>query len=496
MTVDGCFPFAVNTGERTAIQTTLSEKPLRVSIIQQKWDGWACRLTAAFLLQVSFLPVASAAPAGPDTRERIHLEIYNRDQALVREVRRVDLDKGSDTVDFHHIASGIYGHTTAIRPLDDDIRLTTAQLAYNYDLVSEDNLLQRYIGRWFAFATEDADYHGRLLHFDATHLFLQSDTTDPGVTVILRSKMTEMFYPSLPEMVYTRPTLRWMVEADKRYRDLPVEISYLTSDVTWMCDYRGELLSGDSLSLSGTFTISSSLPLDFPAAQVTLVAGWTNRSEDAGGGSAASATARDTPSGDRLFEYHRYPVAQPVDLFGGQTIQVPFFTERRVKAERRFVLPHLLDEDRVMVEMKFVNGAAAAGIPLPEGDVGLYQRTGDGDLSFIGEDFIDATPAGGEVKLQAGVAFDITARRLRTAQARPERDRHQESWEVELTSGREQPALVNVEQRVYGYYTVTEASVGDKPVEFKAEEAGKISFPVELPARSKAVLKFTITYGY
>jgi len=471
---------------------------LKISTVPRVRDGRVCRLCVIFLLQFApAIPLTLAADADPDAREQISLEIYNRDQALVREVRRVDLDKGSSSVDFHHIADGIFGHTAAIRALDNDARLTTTQLAYNYDLVNEDKMLQRYVGRWFSFATEDADYHGRLLQFDSTNLFLQPDTTDPMVEVVARGKLTEMFYPRIPEMLFTRPTLRWMVNSEKRNRDLAVEISYLTSDVTWMCDYRGEVIAGDSLLLSGNFTISSDLPLDFPKAQVTLVAGWTNRSEDPDGGdNAASFTTRETQPDARLFEYHRYPLEQPVDLFGGQTIQAPFFTERRIKAERRFVLPHTLESDQVMVEMKFINGAIGAGTPLPEGDIGLYQRTPDGGLSFVGEDFIEATPAGGDVKIQVGVAFDITARRTRVAQARPERDKHQETWQVELTSGRDQPATVNVEQRVYGYYTVTQAQVGDKPVEFKAEEAGKIVFPVAVPAWGKVVLEFTISYGY
>ena len=40
----------------------------------------------------------------PDIKQSTSIEIYNRDQALIHEVRQVDFDKGVNTVDFHRIS--------------------------------------------------------------------------------------------------------------------------------------------------------------------------------------------------------------------------------------------------------------------------------------------------------------------------------------------------------------------------------------------------------
>lgn len=437
--------------------------------------------------------------ANPDVRDAVYLDVYNRDQALVREIRHVDFERGTNLIDFHQIANGIYGHTVMIRPLESSKRLSTITISFHYDLVNFDKMLKRYIGRWFSFATEDMDYEGRLLRFDDTHLFLQPDTTDPMVQVVERGKLTEMYYPDIPGGLFTEPTIRWVVNAEKDLEEIPVELTYITSDISWMCDYRLELIDDENLEMSGWFSLDNQLPLDFNQAQIGLVAGSTHRSDDPEGGDVSSIPGRagQDRSGERLFEYFRYQLDNPLDIIGSQTIQVPFFNPIKVKFEKRFVYPHLLEGENVRVQVHIENvESSGLGRPLPEGDVGVYRRIKDGSLTFLGEDFIAATPVGGRLELDVGAAFDLAARRTRIAQARPQRDRQEETWRVELTSSRSNIAVVNVEQRVFGYWQVTRAEAGGIDIEYTSESANKLIFPVPVPPGETTVLTYTITYGY
>jgi|GEM_PF-1275124 len=447
-----------------------------------------------------------------DDRESVGLVIYNRDLGMVQERRVVNLDDGANRIDFHHIAPGVYGNTVSIMPLIDSekakSKIHTRAVTYNFDLVNQEKMLQTYTGRWFSFSADEATYAGRLLHFDATHIFLQPDTLDPMVLVVERGKLKEMFYPGLPEGLFTRPTLRWEVEADKKFDDLTVELAYLTGGITWMCDYRGELI-GDSLALSANFTIANDINLSFPKASITLVAGKPHRSDDpAGGGSAvndelsdkrAIASGSQTRSpGERLDEYYRYRLPNPIDLHNGQTVQVPFFSQRKVRVERRYVYPHLLDDRIVRTKIRFKNDNSFWSEPsaLPEGEIGLYRKDKDAALIFIGEDAVSGTPVGGEIELDLGTAFDLTARRIRVAQARPARDRQEETWRIEAVNGKDVPVTIYVEQRVYGYYTVTAADLDGKAVHPEKDAADRLYFPMAIPARSSATLNWTVSYGY
>ncbi|MFH0764922.1 MAG: hypothetical protein V2A61_00730 [Calditrichota bacterium] len=449
-----------------------------------------------------FWLIGQTAPQ--DLREDVTLILYNRDQALVRELRTVNLEKGFNRVDFHRIADGVYGHTINIESLEANPGFKTLNVSFHYDLVSLDKLNQRFIGRWFSFIAEDQTYQGRLLSIDDTHLFLQPDTLDPLLQVVEKSKLSEMFYPGVPEGLFIEPTIRWEVEAAKRSTDRPVELTYLTSDIIWMSDYRLEVTGDETAMMRANFTISNDLPLDFPETKVILVAGDIHRTGDpaGSGGDAVSEPAKSGEKGSSEFSGHRFSLPQRINLIGNQTVQVSYLDNRAVKFKKRLVLPHHFSEDRVWVKLEVENTASNnLGIPLPQGDVSIYERD-EGVPIFLGEDEVAETAVGSKWKITSGTAFDLTARRTRLAQSRPQRDQHEESWRVELSNSGDKPAIVEVEQRVYGYYEVTNVNVNvNDNVEGVAlqpqiRDANLIWFPVTVPSGGKVNLTYSLVYGY
>lgn len=440
--------------------------------------------------------IASTAFAQVDSDRQIFLEIYNRDQALVREVREFEIVKGLNTIDIGNISDAMFGSTAMINPLEDADRITTKSFSFRYDLLSHDKLIRKYVGRWFSFSSEEDFYEGKLLRIDKDDIFLQPDTLDPMIHVIERTKLQEMYYQNIPEDLFTEPILRWEVDSRRDFKQLPVELTYLTSDIYWVCDYRAEVLSDNKLNLSAVFVIVNDQKIEFEDAHVNLIAGSTHRSDDPRGGDEfplhEKLSASKQSAGERFFEYYRYSIENPLTLEPNQTIMVPFFERRKVNFEKRFEVPHLLQDGLVRTKVRFENSEKS----LPEGNVAMYKRTDDDYLSFLGEDFIHGTSAGSTVEIDVGAAFDLTAKRMRMAQARPERDTHQETWRVEISSNRDEKSTVYVEQRVFGYYQVSDAKVDGKSIKHETETANIIYFPVEVEAGDKAVLTFKLTYGF
>lgn len=433
----------------------------------------------------------------PNDRISIGLDIYNRDQALVREIRHVDLNKGVNHIDFRQISPSIYGHTAFVTPLKHEKHLTLLSLSYRYELFDPEKYLSNRLGKWVSLDIDDELVEGILVYFNEFDLFLQRDSTSKTITVSDRGDITE--YDSLLPGVVMTPTLRWEVESSKNLTDLPVELSYLTDDIAWTCDYRAELVKDDEIRLSGFFSLDNGLMVDFPQAEIALIAGKSHRSNDKikGEVSADPGSGAKPDKQERLFEFYRYPIERKIDLMGDMTMQIPFFSLDEVEVERRFIVPHILEGDEVRTKLRFLNDRASGiGKPLPAGDIGVYRRTDGKSLSFIGEDRIPATPVGSMVEIDVGTAFDLTARRIRLAQARPERNRHEETWQVELSSGRSEDATVYVEQRVFGYYDLTRAEVNGNPIEHEVKAANLLIFPVKVPAGENAKLSFTLTYGY
>ena len=445
----------------------------------------------------------SIAMINGDLRKSVGIEIYNRDQALIREIRQIELDKGLNIIDFHSVADGIYGHTAHVQATEHQDRITPLSLSYHYDLIDNDKLISRFVGKWFTFSAGDMEYEGKLLKVDDYNLFMQPDTTDPTIEVVELNSLSEMIYSKIPEGLFTEPTLRWEVNSNKKLKKLDVEITYLTSDITWYCDYRA-VLKGDSiLELFASYTIDNQLELSFTEANIAFVAGSTHRSSDPE--NSDPETIRQSGrkmdqaevTGQKHFEYYRFPLDRSITLNHNQTMQIPFFSNDKVDYQKRYVFPHLLQNQRVKVILEISNNAETGlGQPLPEGDWGIYRRIENGAISFLGEDYVMATPVGHSVELDIGASFDVKARRTRIAQSRPERDKHEEKWRVEVTNGRDEQTEVMVEQRVYGYYQVIDSKVDGKETTYHKERADMLIFPVKVSAKSVSILEYSILYGY
>jgi len=450
-----------------------------------------------------FCAGALVAATNGDIRKSVGIEIYNRDQALIHEVRQVELVKGLNIIDFHSISDGIYGHTAHVQAREHQDKLKTLSLGYHYDLIDHERLISRYVGRWFTFSAGDMEYEGRLLKIDDYHLFMQPDTNDPSIEVVDMSSLDEMIYPQIPEGLFIEPTLRWEVQSKKRLKKLEVELTYLTSDITWFCDYRALLLTDSTLELSASFTIDNQLDLSFPEANVAFVAGSTHRSSDPENDEPekmrrGSGKYGDSESvGEMHFEYYRFPLDRSVNLNRSQTLQIPFFENFIVSYHKRYVFPHLLENQQVKVILEIENSVESGlGQPLPEGDWGIYRRVENQNISFLGEDYQMATPLGHMLEIDIGTSFDLKARRMRIALSRPQRDKHEETWRVEITNSRSVSTIVNVEQRVYGYFQVINSKLDGQNISYHKERAELIVFPVKLAANSLAILEYSILYGY
>ncbi len=104
------------------------------------------------------------------------LTVYNQDLALVKDVRKMALQKGVNEVQFRDIASGI--DATSVRFSDLTFGGTSVlEQSYQYDLVSTQKIMEKYLDKEITVqaaqgkGAEAKEYRGKLLGYK------------PGVTV-------------------------------------------------------------------------------------------------------------------------------------------------------------------------------------------------------------------------------------------------------------------------------------------------------------------------
>ena len=193
-------------------------------------------------------------------------------------------------------------------------------------------------------------------------------------------------------------------------------------------------------------------------AEVQLLAGAVGRAEPAApppvplrgraAMAAAMATTRWPPPASSAWASStstRSPAART--LLPGLTSTIALFEPAQVKYERTYVvhglvpwwgmLPQQGDETEAPVEifytLKRPRKTEFGDRPLPGGVVRLFQADSGGRAQLVGEAAMDHTPAGEDVRLSAGTAFDLTARRVQTSYV-TRRDSTKAGWRTPATA--------------------------------------------------------------
>src|SRR5512145_1163045 len=108
------------------------------------------RLLALVLLVVFVTAQTVAAATLAVTREvqkDVMVTIYNGNLGLVKDVREVRLPVGLHETQFMDVAAQIDPTTVHLRSLSDPAGLRILEQNYEYDLLSSDKLLDKYVGK-------------------------------------------------------------------------------------------------------------------------------------------------------------------------------------------------------------------------------------------------------------------------------------------------------------------------------------------------------------
>jgi hypothetical protein len=449
----------------------------------------ACVLS--LLLVVAALPAAAAEPS-------VSLTVYNSDLALVKDVRKVEIESGVHEIRFPAVAERIDPTSVHFKVLEGPEAAVWEQ-NYRFDLASSSKILEKYLEKEIDVVGEDADlFTGKLVSFDGATLVLDQGRGVGPVVTLNREKVAYIRFPSLPSGLISRPTLVWKIGAD-RGGDRLIEVTYMTSNINWHAEYVGVIDADDeSIDLAAWVSIDNRSGATYENAQLDLVAGDIHRVQEgrrmmldqmAVEAEAPMAKAAPEFAEEALFEYYLYKLDTPATVADREIKQLTFFPSTVVQVEKVFEFDRYKGQD-VRVVLEFKNSEEAGlGRALPAGKVRMYKEDSTKDLQFIGEDRLDHTPKDEEVALYLGNAFDLKAE-WKTTNTRKITNRiHEEDYEVSLRNHKDEAVTIRVVDRPWGFWTVTAASH-----EFEKVEANRIEFEVPVDADGETVVTYTVRY--
>ncbi|MCB9258156.1 MAG: DUF4139 domain-containing protein [Ignavibacteriales bacterium] len=439
------------------------------------------------------LAVPSKGNGQEVNQKEIAVTVYNNNLGVVKDTREINLKSGNQQISITDVAQQIDPTSVHIK-LNGEV----IEQNYQYDLVSLDKILQKYIDKDISLFSENNELvEGKLLSSLGGQVVLEKK--DGGLLMIPNVSKYRFSVGSLPDGLITKPTLVWQVISPKS-GDQDVEISYQTQGMNWHAEYVAVLNKDDSkLDLNSWVSIDNNSGTTYKNAKLKLVAGDVNRVQDdrrlyKGRGfndMVMSEAVAPQFEEKEFFEYHIYNLQRPTTLAQNETKQISLFESHNVDANKKYFYRSngYNTQGKVNVIVEFSNKEEQnLGVPMPKGKVRVYKSDGE-SIEFVGEDLIDHTPKNETVKLKIGDAFDIVAEERQVEHKKITDRVYEQSFEVKLTNRKNEKINVEVERNLGVNWEILNSSL-----KYEKKNAQTISFTVPVEKDSEAILIYKVRY--
>jgi len=458
--------------------------------------------TSRFFILILFVLTIQTFSQNQDQKS-IAVTVYNANLGVVKDMREIDIKSGTSKILLTDVAQFIDPTSVHIK-LNGDV----IEQNYQYDLVSLDKILQKYIDKEIQLIGENNEFiEGKLLSSFAGQIVIEKK--EGGLVMIPNTAKYRFSVGSLPEGLITKPTLVWTVNSKSSGKQ-NVEISYQTSGMNWHAEYVAVLNQNDTkLDLNSWVSVENSSGATYKNAVLKLVAGDVNlitpgKNQVYGYTEEMRMDKGIAPQQfqeKEFFEYHIYNLQRPATLAQNETKQISLFEAANVKATKKFYYRsggsqtyyygNASNTKKVAVIVEFENKEEYnLGVPMPKGKVRVYKSDGE-TIEFVGEDMIDHTPNKEKVKLRIGDAFDVVAEEVQTENKKITDRVYEQAYEIKFKNRKKEDIVVEVERNLGLYWEVLSSSI-----EYDKKDSQNIIFKVPVRADDEIVLKFKVRYTY
>jgi hypothetical protein len=439
----------------------------------------------------------------------LDVAVYNSNIALIRDVRQLQLPSGTLRLKFMDIAATVNPATVHFRSLTEPTKVAVLEQNYEYDLLEPNKLLNKYVGKEVTLVRNYME-NGNSKHEEVKATLLANNNGPVwkiGNDIVTGYAADSYRFPDVPANLYDRPTLLMTLE-NSGSRKQTIEASYLANNLSWNADYVLTVGRDDKAAdLDGWVTLVNNSGSAFHNAKLQLVAGDLNRIQPPMRMKAAEAMMT-APQGaavgglvqEAFSEYHLYSLGRRTSVEDKETKQISLLEGSGIPVDKLYVVngqnfyyrsaqaPGTPIKDAVQVFYKFKNEEKAGlGVPLPAGNVRVYQKDSKGRLLFVGEDHIGHTPKDEFVTVKIGNAFDIVAERKQTDFKKIADRVYEMEYEITLRNHKDMPVTVEVNEPIGGDWEMLSSSFPAKKTDAFAAQ-----FEVPVKPNGEAVLKYRV----
>lgn len=429
--------------------------------------------------------------------KQVSITIYQNNLGLIRDVRKMDLQAGTQEIRFVDVASLIDPTSVHFKSLTAPEQIAILEQNYEYDLVNAEKILQKYIDQVVQLFTKEGKvFEGKLLS-TGTNVVLEK--RDGGVQSVAMTNIQNVDFPKLPAGLITRPTLVWYLSNEKAGNHT-TETSYLTNGIGWHAEYVALVHKNETkLDLSAWVSINNQSGADYENAKLKLIAGDVHRIDTSPPRrhmyeEMAMAKAADAPQFKEkaFFEYHLYTLQRLATIKNNQIKQLSLFPPAMSSVKKIYEYEGSRNEKKINVKLELVNSETnGLGLPIPAGKVRVYKSDKDQSQVFLGEDQIDHTPKDEKIRLYVGDAFDVVGERKQSNYKQISDRAREETWQIKLRNHKKENIEVLIIERFWGDWEIREASHT-----YTKKDANTVELLIPLKKDTETVITYTVLYRW
>lgn len=297
------------------------------------------------------------------------------------------------------------------------------------------------------------------------------------------------------------------LDLDVKRRVGELQLAYLTAGLGWSTAYSMVVSRDDrSAEIDGFATLVNGSGTGYDGAEVQLLAGRIQRGTGGGridgllrAASRVQESVAATPTEAAFGGYHLYTLPDTLWLAAGDSRRIRLLGAASVHTTKEYTTTSDIgyggpqgESTSPPVVMSYrvdrPEGAEFSDTPLPAGPVRVFQADGEGRLQLLGISSLENTPAGEDLNLVTGVAFDVTATRTQTDFQRTGSNAFESAWRIALKNRSERPVTVQIIERLSGDWRIIESNQTPEKL-----SAGAVRFRVPVPAQGEAALTYRVS---
>lgn len=367
------------------------------------------------------------------------------------------------------------------------------------------------------------------------------DPTSLSLRALERPEAVQLLDVAYPPRVSSEGI--WSVQSQLE-GEVPVEISFFTSGITWRALYVAILAPDEkSMHLEGYVLVTNNSGEDYQNAKTRLVVGRIHlleqiaelarrpapygmpleaqgralaeqkrvlmRKAEAALDAAAAPPAPTRPKEiikEGLSEYFLYTIEGTESIPNAWSKRLPSMQASEVPVLNLYKYEEERYGKEVVRFILFANDLQhkLGSTPLPDGKVKVFRRVdGQGHLSYEGADSTKYIPVDQKVELNLGptpkVRVEPRMVRTRTENFSFNKDRNIDGWEelqdwkLEVRNNRETPSRVEIRRNFrHQYWELTQE--GNGKAKFEKLDLDTVSFTLELQPRERKQISYTVRF--